>query len=52
MALITQYNVQLVGIVGVLMRMEGRSQVLEEEVGRTVSKLVNIISETIITAVE
>ena len=52
MALITQYNVQLVGIVGVSMRMEGRSQVLEEEVGRTVSKLVNIISETIIPAVE
>ena len=52
MALIPQYNVQLVGIVGVSMRMEGRSQVLEEEVGRTVSKLVNIISETIITAVE
>lgn len=40
MALITQYNVQLVGIVGVSMRMEGRSQVLEEEVGRTVSKLL------------
>ena len=52
MALITQYNVQLVGIVGVSMRMEERSQVLEEEVGRTVSKLVNIIRKTIITAVE
>ena len=52
MALITQYNVQLVGIVGVSMRMEGRSQVPEEEVGRTVSKLVNIKRKKITTAVE